>query len=149
MKKLLVILFILFAVSVNAETVRFWHTADSKGIAWDPVLINSAGTPLPTGEEVRYNIFIMDVKNPNPLMIQENWKDTSILITFSLEASYIFGVQSTRWLLADPADPEDFDAQVSESTISWTNNPDVCYNGETFGVRYFLPPGQAKGLRRQ
>jgi len=133
-------------VVIDSVKAIEWHTADSTVIAWDAV---AAGAD----EAAKYSVFIVndktDPEKANPITIQEGLERTSVTITYNLEGDWIFGVATERWILGDPNDPEDPDEMVGLSSVSWSDNPDVVQDGNTFGGRYYKPYDQPVGLRKQ
>ena len=60
-------------------------------------------------------------------------------LTFQAEGRYYAGVQTERWVGG---------VLESQSAIGWSDDPVIVANQNTFGFKYFLPPGMAHGLRK-
>lgn len=63
--------------------------------------------------------------------------ELSYTITFQAEGRYFLGVQSVR----------EVDGEIFHSEVSWSDNPEVCANTESFGAVYYEPPDAAIGLK--
>ena len=130
MKKImmLVAMSFLFAVAVGAQQ---WHTANQATVAWEAVV----------GDGIVYDVLLAnsqtDPDKTNPVVIGTDVSETSFTVTLGVEGRYFAGVQAKRYV----------DDETLVSEISWSDDPLVCLDGNTFGLRYFIPPGQAKKLR--
>jgi hypothetical protein len=129
MKKL-----VLVAALVLVAGLAFaqqWHTANQATVKWDSV-----------GDGIVYDVWLVDSKTDpdktNPAVIGTDVDATTFLITLNVEGRYFAGVQAKRYVDGE---------LVGVSEMSWSDDPLVCLDGNTFGLRYFIPPGQAKKLR--
>jgi hypothetical protein len=113
-----------------------WHTTNQATVAWDAV-------PVPAGSTVEYVVYLAnattDPDKTNPVEIATT-TDLDQLITLNVEGSYFVGVKARRILDADGSN-------VGESTVAWSDDPQYCQNGETFGLRYFVPPDAPVNMR--
>jgi len=130
MKKIMMLVAMLF-LFVGAVGAQQWHTANQATVAWDSV-----------GDGIVYDVWLAnsqtDPAKTNPVVIGTDIEVTTFLITLNVEGRYFAGVQSKRY---------DEGELVGTSDIAWSDDPLVCLDGKTFGLRYFVPPGQAKKLR--
>jgi hypothetical protein len=138
MKKRWLIIPILLVLLVlgGLALAQTWHTANQATVAWDAVAV-------PAGSTVEYVVYlanaVTDPNKDNPAEVAVT-TDTDQLITLNVEGSYFVGVKSRRILTADGTN-------VGESDISWSDDPTRVLNGETFGLRYFVPPDAPSNLR--
>lgn len=127
MKKLIqgfqfILLIVLFASSVWAQT---WHPTNQITMAWD------AAT-----NATKYKLYTKSVDGTN-IVLKAEIVGTSYTYTFTEEGRYFLGVQSIR----------EIDGETLESTISWSDNIDVCQDAVNFGAVYYVPPDAPIGLR--
>jgi len=141
MKKLfLAMMFVLAMVGVaNAQT---WVTANQATVAWDASTTLVDGSPVPSTDRVSYNTYLKNKKTDAVISVG-NTPDTQQVVVFSVEGRYFAGVSSVRSILA--ADGVTVDEQF-ESSISWSDDPLVCKDGQAFGFRYFINPSNPKNL---
>ncbi len=136
----LLIVAILFVSGI--ALAQTWHTANQATVEWDAVTTINGGDPLPPTDSILYVVYlanaITDPNKDNPTEIARI-TDTSELITLNVEGSYFVGVKAIR-KIADGT-------EVGESVVAWSDLPQYCLNGETFGLRYFLAPDAIKNMR--
>lgn len=136
MKKMWAILVILVVMATGIALAQTWHTANQATVEWDAVTV-------PADSTVEYVVYlanaITDPNKNNPTEVA-TLTGTSQLITLGVEGSYFVGVKSRRILTADGSN-------VGESDISWSDDPTRVQNGETFGLRYFVPPDAPGNMR--
>jgi hypothetical protein len=141
MKKFLsaIAILLIFSGIAFAQT---WHTTNQATVEWDSVAILSNGDPLPAGDTVEYVVYlanaVTDPDKNNPSEIA-TITATSHLITLNVEGSYFIGVKALRKISDGTV--------VGESEVAWSDDPQYCQNGETFGLRYFLPPAAPGNMR--
>jgi hypothetical protein len=108
-----------------------FKNTNSITIAWDPVTV-------PAGSTAQYQLYTRTdpagivVASGNPVAA------TQATVTFTVEGLYDIGVKVQRLVAG---------AVVSESTISWSNDPLVAQGGTAFGAQYYNPPPAATNLR--
>jgi hypothetical protein len=132
-KKLLFAILILgiLLIPILAMGATVFKTTNSITVAWDPVTV-------PAGSTAQYQVYIRTdpagtgVASGNPIT------PTQATVTFTVEGLYDIGVKAQRMVAG---------AVVSESTISWSNDPLVCQGGAAFGAQYYNPPPAATNLR--
>lgn len=141
MKKKLLVLFIL-PVLFLLITGLTWKTANQVTVGWDAVTENSNGDPIdPALTEIVYNVYLQNsITGGDPVQVATAISATEETITLNAEGSFYVGISSQRKLV-------DTGELLEESTISWSNDPTVCQNGEDFGIRYFLPSAAPINLR--
>jgi len=130
----------LFSVAAFAQQVN-WHVTNQVTVVWDAPTTLSNGNPIPSDNSLKYRVYIK--RDAPDAQAQEVTTDpiseTQYTITLSEEGRYFVGVRALRF--------DANDTQISESAISWSNDPNVVANGEEFGVQYFVPPSPADGIR--
>lgn len=133
MKKLLtVIVLATILITSNAYCIT-WKTANQATVAWDAVVVES-GT-------VEYVLYLVNSKtDPEKLSPQELGVTTNLeyTITLTSEGKYYAGVKARRIIDSE---------NVGESDISFSDDPLVCLDGITFGIKYFERPTKPKNLR--
>jgi len=119
-----------------------WHTVNQATVEWDAVTALDNGDPLPAGDTIEYVVYlanaITDPNKDNPSEI-ETITATQSTITLNVEGSYFVGVKAVR-KIADGTN-------VGESEVAWSDDPQFVQGGETFGLRYFLPPAAPGNMR--
>ena len=119
-----------------------WYTANQATVEWDAVTTLDNGDPLPPTDIMEYVVYlanaITDPNKDNPSEIATT-TSTSQLITLNVEGSFFVGVKAVR-KIADGT-------VVGESEVAWSDDPQFVQGGETFGLRYFLPPAAPGNMR--
>jgi hypothetical protein len=135
MKKLFIILAIicLFAAPVAAQT---WQTANQVTIAWDPV------AKIQPTDTIKYQVYMRQDLVSNGTAIGAPVETAQAVVTFSTEGRYYLGVETLRFVSGE-TEP------VRSATKAWSNDAAACGPAGPFGVKYFVLPGAAKGLRLQ
>ena len=141
MKKLLIVFTMILLVASGSALAQSWKTANQSTVSWDAVTLTADDTPIAEGE-ITYRVWLAnattDPAKANPVVAGEGIAATSYTITLGVEGRFFAGVQAVRTVDGEV---------VGESEMSWSDDPLVTTDGKTFGLRYFLPPGQAKKLR--
>lgn len=136
MRKYLLPVLLVVLLLTGVAFAQTWHTANQATVEWDAVSV-------PADSTVEYVVYlanaVTDPNKTNPTEIATT-TTTSQLIALGTEGSYFVGVKSRRILTADGSN-------VGESDISWSDDPTRVQNGETFGLRYFIPPDAPGNLR--
>lgn len=143
MKRFLIVLFLIFSLVIGGIALaQTWHTANQATVEWDAVTTIDNGDPLPPTDTIEYVVYlanaITDPNKDNPAEIART-TNTNQLITLNVEGQYFVGVKAIR-KIADGT-------EVGESVVAWSDDPQYVQNGETFGLRYFLPPSAPGNLR--
>ena len=138
MKKLLIVLFVML-LAASGAWAQTWHTANQTSVRWDAVTQNTSGELL-TGE-LTYSLYlanaVTDPSKANPSLVAEGITETRYTITLNVEGKFFAGIKAVRSVDGEI---------VGESEMSWSDDPLVVFEGNTFGLRYFLPPAGAIGF---
>ena len=133
------VLFLTFSVSAFSQE---WHTANQITVHWGAVTELEGGIAIPATDTIEYRVYlanaITDPDKTNPAEIGIAG-DTSYVITLVGEGQYFVGLQTIRKLANGEL--------IGESYIGWTDDPAIVLDGHTFGLRHFLPPLVATGVR--
>ena len=125
----------LLLVVPNTLLGQDWVTANQSTIAWDAVTTLSNGDPVPENNTIGYAVYLANsITDPNKTNPAElgSILELSYLVTLNNEGSYFVGVKAIRKLSDGTI--------VGESNIAWSDNPEYTSGGNSFGIRYFLPP---------
>jgi hypothetical protein len=140
MKKLLIALILCFTLlslsSIGACEV--WYTANQKTFSWEAVTKLEDGSPIPSGSTIKYQPYIKLSTATEGTAYQGEITELSKTITFTVEGAYYLGVKTIRYVGTE---------KVSESAISWSNDPLVCFGGVPFGVNYYQSPKKPMNLK--
>ncbi len=132
------VLFLTFSVTAFSQE---WHTANQITITWDAVTELEGGLAIPEPDIIEYRVYlanaVTDPDKTNPAEIDITG-DTSYMITLTGEGQYFVGLQTLRKLGG---------VIIGKSVIGWTDDPAIVLDGNTFGIRHFLPPMVPVGLR--
>ena len=127
----------LIAVPIAYSAVDNWYPANQRTVAWDAVTTLEDGTPLPEGSTVSYEVFYAKEDKTGQMSLGIT-SATSFTVTLPAEGKYIIGVQAIRNIVGvDPI----------RSTMAWSDDPTKCQNGATFGIIFYIKPGNVGGLR--
>lgn len=134
------VLLVLFLAGV--ALAQTWYTANQATVAWDAVTTIDNGDPLPPTDTIEYVVYlanaVTDPNKTNPVEVART-TNTQQVITLNVEGQYFVGCKAIR-KIADGT-------EVGESVIAWSDDPQYVQNGETFGLRYYLPPSAPNQLR--
>lgn len=141
MKQILIIgLIVLLPFGVFAQD----HVVDQATVAWDAVNTLLGGTPLPEGDTVLYELFLVPQTETGPQALMGNLfpvgqtSELQYTLTFSREGRFIVGVRAVR--IRDKA-------RISVSEITWSNNPERVQDG-IFFIVYYQRINAPSGLRQ-
>jgi len=141
MKRILLTGLFLLTLTIYSYAQE-WMTVNQATIAWDAVTKLSDNSSVPSDNIIEYTVYLANaLTDPNkehPITV-ETVNGTECTVTLTEEGRYFVGVKAIR-RLADGT-------LVSESTIGWSDDPAIAYEGNTFGLQYFLPPKVSTGLR--
>ncbi len=124
MKKLFLIAFLVFGLAFIASA-QIWHPTNQVTLGWDAANLAT-----------KYKVFVKSVDGSNVTEVAIT-AGLTYTITFQDEGRYFLGVQSVR----------EVDGEIFHSTISWSDNPEVCFGSEAFGTVYYELPDNVGGLR--
>lgn len=133
MKKMMLLIPLLL-LAVPAGAVDVMQNANQITIAWDAV-----------ADAQGYRVFARPVNGGDPVQVGEPTTDTFYTLTFEESAAVVVGVQAYK--LATVAGVDDPVEAVSD--IAWSDDPQYCANGQTFGLYYVRPPDAPAGIRYQ
>lgn len=110
-----------------------WTAANQVTIAWGAVTTLSAGEPIPEGDIINYEVFVVSETGNKEAdrVSQGKTPDLQFTITFTEEGRFFVGVRALR--LRDAA-------LIGVSTFAWSDNPVFVKDGLTFGIVFFLGP---------
>lgn len=142
---LVILLSVLLAPVVAVAAPDKYHVADSVTVTWDAVTTQGDGTALSADGAIEYEIFYAPMDRSNPVSI---WRGPETTATISLPAQgkYLLGIQTI--LVVEQTD-------ANRSPFGWTDDPEIVGDtdgdgvGDTWGLMWFMPPGQAKGFIKQ
>ncbi len=118
-----------------------WTTANQVTIAWDAVTTLDNGDPVPTGDQIVYDVFVYNYKGSAMTQVVTGGASTSVTITFNIEGRYVAGVRVKRIVDAGTPDEQILESQVNWSNVNGVNTPNP------FGLRYFINPSVPINLR--
>jgi hypothetical protein len=127
--KVLVVGLVIFGFAFGASA-QTWKPTNQVTVAWDAVTVTS-GT-------VSYNVYIRPEAGGTPILTNPKVSATQATVTFTTEGRYYLGVSSVRTVGG---------VDVESSTISWSSDPSVTFQAQTFGVQYLVPPPSPVGIR--
>jgi hypothetical protein len=134
MRKLfLIMIILLFVTPAAAQT---WQTANQVTLAWDPV-----AKVQPT-DTIKYQVYMRQDLVSNGTAIGVPVETAQATVTFTVEGRYYLGVETLRFVTGE-TEP------VRSTTKAWSNDAAACGPDGPFGVKFFVLPGAAKGLRLQ
>jgi len=137
---------IVLAFLVGLAWAITWKTANKATLVWDPVTSLDNGDPIPAGSTIKYVTYIAnaltDPNKTNPVVVPTatdcDGIATQCTVTFNTEGRFFLGVKAERYI-----DNE----KVSESIISWADDPQYAQDGIGFGAQYFQAITSPHGLR--
>lgn len=140
MKKLIILIsLLLFASTANAIDLQV--TDMTVTIAWDASILLDNGNPVPSGDTVSYQTYYKRVTDGLIVKYGDEITETTKQILWAEEGSYFVGVSAIRTIGSDPT-------IKLESVVSWSNDPAVTRNSETFGIWAYSPLTVINGLHR-
>jgi hypothetical protein len=129
----------IFYLPLAAQAVD-WYSANQATMAWTPVTTMDNGKAIPEGSIVKYQTYLNDAvadpdkKNPIDAGIVDIAEKT---FTLTAEGKFYGGVRALRYIGTE---------LVSQSIIIWSDDPLVCKDGKTFGLKFYLIPDSAIDL---
>ena len=118
-----------------------WQTANQITIGWDAVTTLPDGDPLPVGNTIKYNVYLVnsvtDPDKTNPVLLNsEPISELRYTMTLNTEGKFFVGVTAVRY---DGAE------LVGESTTNYSDINGVM-TPNPFGVRYYVIPNPPANL---
>lgn len=139
MKKLIAFMAIglILLASFTFADVSNWKTTNQLTVAWDAVTTLDDGTAIPANYSISYRIYTAlgnSSATPIPGAVTNS---TQATVTFATEGKYVIGVKAIKL--------DSTSTEISESAISWSDDP-LVVSGGTFGAVYYLAPSGPKNL---
>lgn len=134
---LTIVLFLCLTTIAFGQAIQ-WKSTNQATLAWDPVTTLTDGSPIPAGYTISYAVYYRVDGTQGVNVSVGNTTNTQYTVTFSVEGKFDVGIQANR-----------FDSGgniVSQSLISWSNDPAVT-NNNPFGFIYYIAPANPKNLR--
>jgi hypothetical protein len=126
---LLLLLLLPIAYCPSPAFSQTWKPTNQVTVGWDTVT-------SPTGT-ITYKIYSRPEAGGTPTLMT-TVPATQATVTFTQEGRYYLGVSTVRTVGG---------AEVESSTISWSSDPSVTFQAQTFGVEYIIPAPAPVGLR--
>jgi len=121
---------------VYAQT---WYPVDSRVVGWTPVTLLADGNPIPPDNVIKYDVYVKhEITGVETKLTPQPILETEYSVTLAEEGKYWVGILALRY------GPEG-DYRAS-SEISWTNDPLVVPNGETWGLTMWWSPANVGGI---
>jgi hypothetical protein len=131
MKKCFITLLLVTIITLCGLTpgiAQVWKPGNSIDVGWDAVT-SPSGT-------ITYNLYYKPVAGGSQTFVAEV-STTQATITIPIEGKFILGVSTKRTVGADSV----------ESSISWSDNPAVTFQAQTFGILYLNPASAPVGIK--
>jgi hypothetical protein len=96
------------------------------------------GIPIPAGSSIQYQVYIRTDPTANAVPAGNPITVLQSLVAFAAKGFYDIGIEAQRVVGGQV---------VSESAITWSNDPLVAQGGNDFRVQYYLSPGGIRNLR--
>lgn len=141
MKRLVTIIGILALLYSPALAVD-WTTANQSTIGWDAVTTNTEGDPIPVGDTVEYDLYLVKESSSDrdTDKIKKGTTDQlQYILTFNQEGRWLAGIQAVRIPAASPEDKK-------YSTLIWSDSTDISLVPKPFGFIYFASPADPGGF---
>jgi len=126
-------------ISFNVEA-QTWFTANQVTVAWNPVTTLSDGTAIPSGDTVKYQLYLRIGTTGDGTPYGAETEAIQQTITFTTEGAYFWGVKTLRYKQGETI-------PIPSATTSWSNDAGVT-DGSPFGIKYYVAPSSAGGLKR-
>ena len=134
MKRLFLTLVCLLAITATASALTFYNS-NQVTLTWDAVTTDVDGDAI-TG--VAYRLYLVnadtDPEKTSPIIVADNITELTKTITLGTKGRFYAGVQA---VLGD-----------LESAINWGDEAENQGTSELFGLRFAVPPHEAKNLKR-
>lgn len=120
----------IFAIAISVlflvcpiSFAQTWVPTNQGTFGWDASTQLADGGALPAGTVVKYQPYVKTTSVSTPVKSGDPILELQRTIAFQ-EGNWLVGVSALRIVE---------NVVISESAISWSDNPDVCFNGQTFG----------------
>lgn len=132
--------FFLVSICTSAHSQE-WYIANQVTVTWDAVTELSNGAVIPGDSLIEYRIWLVNVDTDpykmSPVEVGIT-SETLYVITLNIEGRFFVGLQTLRKTSEGNI--------LGESSVGWTDDPEIAANSETFGLQYFLPPANTRGV---
>lgn len=136
----MLVAFFLVSICTSAHSQE-WHTANQVTVIWDAVTELSNGAVIPENSLIEYRVWLVsadtDPDKVSPVEIGIT-SETLYVITLSIEGRFFVGLQTLR--------KSSDGTLLGKSDVGWTDDPEIVANSKTFGLQYFLPPANTRGV---
>ncbi len=136
------IVLFLVAFSYGNAYAFTWVTTNQGTFQWDAVAVDGDGDPIPAGMHVEYRSYyvnsIADPTKTSPISVEQTTMLQST-VTFPGKGRYWVGVTAN---LVDDGSGE----VVDTSVFAWSDVPEQCKDGNTFGFQLFATLPSPGGL---
>ncbi len=144
MRKLIVLLIIVLLIPVLGTIAwgQTWFTADKLSVDWGASTTLIDGSPIPTGDVIKYKLYIKDAINPLAVeeLITSDLTVQTYEVKFTKEGRFFIGVCAVRYSGGT--------TYIGKSVIAWSSDPLYTLNNP-FGGVYYISPSPPTGLRKQ
>jgi len=141
-KKLLLTAALLLSVMLTNSfaDVDTWHTANQATVGWDAPTTFQNGDPIPQDAVLEYDLYTATLADHSDAVKVGHSTSLTGVLSFTAEGNYIVGVSAVRVVSGSP---------IGSSDIAWSNVPEYCLNGATFGISYYLVPDLPDNIYKQ
>jgi len=131
----------ILLVTCNIAFSQVWHVANQKTIGWDEVTTFMNGAPIPEGDYIAYEVYIVLYTEPKEnAELKDTVQLTEAVVTIENEGKYFVGLRTLRV-------PEGETDIIRSERIAWSDNPMDCANEEAFGIKFYWQPANVGGMR--
>lgn len=117
-----------------------WYPADRVIMAWDRPTEYTNGTPIPSDVTIYYHAYMKNKDQSNQVKVStDRFLDTKYTYQIGQEGQFYLGATAVRLV----------ESTEYESDISWSDNSEVCENGQTFGVTFIYLFSNPLRLRKE
>lgn len=145
MKKIImlgILLTMFFCLSpVYGQT---WYIPNQSTVGWDEVtnMIDGNGNPIPipAGDSIFYDVYtVKHNESKDNKIFNLRTDQTEATISMVNEGKYFVGIETVRI-------PEGETDELRSARAAWSDNPDDCKDGNTFGFKYYYLPYTSGGM---
>ena len=137
MKKLLLILALCLIPSLAFGQTN-WVTTNQVTVEWNQTTTLVGGAPCPVGDTIFYRVYTAKLPQ-GPVEVVGDTPNLEYTITFTSEGRYLVGVEAVR---IPQGETDEF-----VSGVLWSDNEDEALVPNPFGLKFFVNPSEARGLR--
>ena len=127
-------------LSFQAWAADTWYPANARLVQWNAVTQLSNGDPVPAGDIVEYEVLtVVEGQDKSTAVSIAVISETQYTIVFLQEGRYRIGITALRTPQGE--------TESLASEISWSDDIDVCFNSETFGIKFYMLLQKVSGMR--